>query len=99
MDMVRGAVPARRAENEFKLQLESFEILLIDYVRQKNAHVILRGLRALSDFGTNSSWRSPTGAWRPISKPSPRPARACVPARHAGQGVARHGETSVPSAQ
>ncbi|MFB3785985.1 MAG: pantetheine-phosphate adenylyltransferase [bacterium] len=51
MDMVRGAVQELDVrKTNSKLQLESFEILLIDYVRQKNAHVILRGLRALSDF-------------------------------------------------
>jgi pantetheine-phosphate adenylyltransferase len=32
------------------VEVESFRGLLINYARQKNAHVILRGLRAVSDF-------------------------------------------------
>ena len=36
---------------EFKnVQVESFDNLLVDWVAQKNAKVIIRGLRALSDF-------------------------------------------------
>lgn len=30
--------------------VEAFQGLLVDYVRQKGAHVIIRGLRAVSDF-------------------------------------------------
>jgi pantetheine-phosphate adenylyltransferase len=32
------------------IEVDSFEGLLIDYVNKKNARVILRGLRAISDF-------------------------------------------------
>lgn len=32
------------------VEVESFEGLLIDFLRQKNANVILKGLRAVSDF-------------------------------------------------
>ena len=32
------------------IKVDSFNGLLIDYVRQKNAGVIIRGLRAMSDF-------------------------------------------------
>ncbi len=33
-----------------RVQIESFEGLLVDYYRQKNATAVLRGLRAVSDF-------------------------------------------------
>lgn len=33
-----------------RLEVESFEGLLVDYIRRKNANVIIRGLRAVSDF-------------------------------------------------
>jgi len=33
-----------------QVEVDSFEGLLIDYVRRQNANVILRGLRAISDF-------------------------------------------------
>lgn len=32
------------------VEVDSFDGLLVDYVRQKKAHVVLRGLRAFSDF-------------------------------------------------
>ena len=32
------------------IRVDSFNGLLVDYVRQKNAGVIVRGLRAMSDF-------------------------------------------------
>ena len=32
------------------VQVESFDGLLIDYVRSRGAHVLVRGLRAVSDF-------------------------------------------------
>ncbi|MBQ8536901.1 MAG: pantetheine-phosphate adenylyltransferase [Clostridia bacterium] len=32
------------------VEVDSFRGLLVDYMRQKNAHVIVRGLRAVSDF-------------------------------------------------
>ncbi|MBI5644184.1 MAG: pantetheine-phosphate adenylyltransferase [Deltaproteobacteria bacterium] len=33
-----------------KIKVESFDCLLIDYVRQKKASTVLRGLRVISDF-------------------------------------------------
>ncbi|MDH7499155.1 MAG: pantetheine-phosphate adenylyltransferase [candidate division NC10 bacterium] len=33
-----------------RVQVDSFESLLVDYVRSQKAHVVLRGLRAISDF-------------------------------------------------
>lgn len=37
-------------ENCSNVYVESFDSLLMDYVREKNAHIVLRGLRAVSDF-------------------------------------------------
>lgn len=37
-------------EDEPKIEVDSFEGLLVDYCRQKNIRVILRGLRAVADF-------------------------------------------------
>jgi pantetheine-phosphate adenylyltransferase len=49
--------PARRVElikanlhNLPNVDVVSFEGLLVEYARQQNAHAIIRGLRALSDF-------------------------------------------------
>src|SRR5262249_46527885 len=41
-----------RAElaNEPKIEVDSFDGLLVDYCRKKNARVVLRGLRAVADF-------------------------------------------------
>ena len=36
--------------NDEEVYVESFEGLLVDYVASKNTNVILRGMRALSDF-------------------------------------------------
>ena len=37
-------------EDEPRVEVEAFSGLLVDYVREKNLNVILRGMRALSDF-------------------------------------------------
>ena len=44
MEMIRQAVDSDRVE------IDCFEGLLIDYAKKRQANVILRGLRALSDF-------------------------------------------------
>ena len=44
MEMIREAVDSDRVE------IDCFEGLLIDYAKKRQATVILRGLRALSDF-------------------------------------------------
>lgn len=36
--------------NEERLEIDTFEGLLVDYARHRNCQVILRGLRAVSDF-------------------------------------------------
>jgi pantetheine-phosphate adenylyltransferase len=33
-----------------RVEVEPFEGLLVDYVRRRGAHVVIRGLRAISDF-------------------------------------------------
>ena len=38
------------AENDGRVQAESFQGLLVDYAERKQATVIIRGLRAVSDF-------------------------------------------------
>jgi len=45
LDMIRRAV-----ENNPRVTVDHFSGLLVDYCREVNARVILRGLRALSDF-------------------------------------------------
>ena len=46
----RGTM-AKEAVKKYKnVKVESFNCLLIDYLRKKNANIILRGLRVISDF-------------------------------------------------
>ncbi|MCI0412772.1 pantetheine-phosphate adenylyltransferase [bacterium] len=45
MEMIRNVLP----ENH-RIQIDQFDGLLVDYARKKNARVIIRGLRAVSDF-------------------------------------------------
>ncbi len=45
LEILRGAVAALP-----NVRVESFDGLLVDYVRSRQAQVIVRGLRALSDF-------------------------------------------------
>ncbi|MBW1717479.1 MAG: pantetheine-phosphate adenylyltransferase [Deltaproteobacteria bacterium] len=45
MDMVREST-----KNDKKVFVDSFHGLLVDYVKRKETNVILRGMRALSDF-------------------------------------------------
>ena len=45
MDMIRQAVGP-----DTHVTVESFEGLLVDYAKRRNANVVLRGLRAVSDF-------------------------------------------------
>jgi pantetheine-phosphate adenylyltransferase len=44
-EMIQAAV-----ENNPRVIVDSFDGLLVDYARSKGVHVILRGLRAMSDF-------------------------------------------------
>ncbi len=45
MDMIRGIFPGQR-----KICVESFHGLLVDFVKARGANVVIRGLRAISDF-------------------------------------------------
>ena len=44
MDLIRQSVPDSRVE------VDSFQGLLVDYAESRNAKVVLRGLRAVADF-------------------------------------------------
>lgn len=48
-EMIQAAVREMGADPG-RVEVDSFEGLLVDYCRQKNARVILRGLRAVADF-------------------------------------------------
>ena len=45
MEMIRDALPDAKS-----LEVDAFKGLLVDYARRRKASVILRGLRAVSDF-------------------------------------------------
>ena len=45
MEMIRESI-----KNDDKVFVDSFSGLLVDYVMSKNTNIILRGMRALSDF-------------------------------------------------
>jgi pantetheine-phosphate adenylyltransferase len=45
IDMIREAVGS-----EPRIEVDSFDGLLVDYCRRKNVNVVLRGLRAVADF-------------------------------------------------
>jgi len=45
IEMIRETVG-----NEPRIEVDSFDGLLVDYCRKKNAQVVLRGLRAVADF-------------------------------------------------
>ncbi|MFT3926216.1 MAG: pantetheine-phosphate adenylyltransferase [Myxococcales bacterium] len=45
IDMIREAVG-----DETRIEVDSFDGLLVDYCRRKNVKVVLRGLRAVADF-------------------------------------------------
>lgn len=47
MDMIRRSVEAKGLTN---VEVSSFNGLLVDFVAEKNANVIIKGLRAVSDF-------------------------------------------------
>jgi pantetheine-phosphate adenylyltransferase len=49
MDMIRGAAEEMGAEPG-RIEVDSFDGLLVNYARSRDARVILRGLRAVADF-------------------------------------------------
>jgi pantetheine-phosphate adenylyltransferase len=46
----RTEMISESVKNDRKVYIESFQGLLVDYVESKNTNVIIRGMRALSDF-------------------------------------------------
>jgi pantetheine-phosphate adenylyltransferase len=44
-ELIRGAV-----NGDERIEVDDFQGLLVDYARKRQAHVVLRGLRAVSDF-------------------------------------------------
>jgi len=50
LTLVQQTVSELPAEIKKKIIIEKFDNLLVHYVREKNASVIIRGLRAVSDF-------------------------------------------------
>ena len=45
IEMIRASLPDAK-----NIEIDTFEGLLIDYAKKQNSRIILRGLRALSDF-------------------------------------------------
>jgi len=46
----RKAMIAGAVGDDARVEVDSFDALLVDYVRRKGVHTVLRGLRAVSDF-------------------------------------------------
>jgi pantetheine-phosphate adenylyltransferase len=46
----RTAMIADAIGNDPRVEVDSFDALLVDYARRKGVHTVLRGLRAVSDF-------------------------------------------------
>jgi pantetheine-phosphate adenylyltransferase len=46
----RTALIAGVLGDDPRIEVDSFDSLLVDYVREKGVHTVLRGLRAVSDF-------------------------------------------------
>ncbi|HET8539228.1 MAG TPA: pantetheine-phosphate adenylyltransferase [Anaeromyxobacter sp.] len=46
----RKAMIADALGNDPRIEVDSFDALLVDYARRKGVHTVLRGLRAVSDF-------------------------------------------------
>ncbi|NLE48189.1 MAG: pantetheine-phosphate adenylyltransferase [Sandaracinaceae bacterium] len=49
MEMIRETVVEMQLDED-RVEVDSFEGLLVNYARKKNVRVILRGLRAVADF-------------------------------------------------
>ncbi len=46
----RKAMISEAVGNDPRVDVDSFDALLVEYVRRKGVHTVLRGLRAVSDF-------------------------------------------------
>ena len=51
------------------VQIDSFQDLLVNYIKMKKAHVIIRGLRRFPILKTNCRWLLSTIFWTNRSKP------------------------------
>ena len=50
LQLIEQTVQDLPIEDQKRIEIEKFENLLVHYVKSKNASVIIRGLRAVSDF-------------------------------------------------
>ena len=50
LNLIEATIEDLPSENQKKIIIEKFDNLLVHYVKDKNASVIIRGLRAVSDF-------------------------------------------------
>jgi len=50
IEMIRESIDDASGGPEERVEVDSFEGLLVDYCRQKGAKIVLRGLRAVADF-------------------------------------------------
>lgn len=46
----RKAMISEAVNGDARIEVDSFDSLLVEYVRRKGVHTVLRGLRAVSDF-------------------------------------------------
>lgn len=46
----RAELAREATSNMDNVRVETFNCLLVDYVKSKNAHVVIKGLRAITDF-------------------------------------------------
>ena len=46
----RKALIAEAIDRDPRVEVDSFDALLVDYARRKGVHTVIRGLRAVSDF-------------------------------------------------
>ena len=50
LDLIQKTIKTLSKESQEKIEIEKFDNLLVHYVKSKNASLIIRGLRAVSDF-------------------------------------------------
>ena len=51
LEMIRESIKTHKELKKFNnIEIESFNGLLVDYAKKKNAQIIIRGLRAVTDF-------------------------------------------------
>ena len=50
LNLIKATIKNLPAEDQKKISIEKFDNLLVHYVKAKKASVIIRGLRAVSDF-------------------------------------------------